>query len=146
MATFSRRAVLDWSGDVLHGSGAVAAGSEAFAVGATFPRLGGERAGRTTPEELLAASHATCFGIALRSVIAQRGGTAARVHVTATITAEKGARGIRIQSSHLAGAVEGLSGIAPEALPEIARAAEEGCTISAVLRGSVAIGVEVGAT
>ena len=146
MATFSRRATLDWSGDVLRGAGAVTAGSEAFAVGATFPRMRGEPAGSTTPEELLAAAHATCFGIGLRSVIAQRGGTAERVHVTATITAEKGAGVIRLQSSHLVGEVEGLAGVAPEALPDIARAAEEGCTISATIRGTVAISVDVRAT
>jgi osmotically inducible protein OsmC len=143
MATFSRRAVLDWRGDVLHGAGTVAAGSEAFDVAATFPRLSGEPLGSTTPEELLAASHATCFGIGLRSVIAQRGGTAQRVRVTATVTAEKGARGIRILSSHLDGTVDGLAGIDPSALPEIGRAAEEGCTISAAIRSTVAISVDV---
>ena len=146
MAAFSRRATLDWTGDVLHGRGAVTAGSEAFAVGATFPRLHGEPAGSTTPEELLAAAHATCFGIGLRSVLAQRGGTARRVHVTATVTAEKGSGGIRIHSSHLTGEVEGLTGIDPAALPEVARMAEAGCTISASIRGTVAITVEVHAT
>ena len=146
MAIFSRRATLDWSGDVLRGTGAVTAGSEAFAVGATFPRLHGEPAGATTPEELLAAAHASCFGIGLRSMIAQRGGTATRVHVTATITAEKGRGALRIQSSHLSGTVEGLAGVAPESLPDIARAAEEGCTITAAIRGAVAISVDIRAT
>ena len=146
MAIFSRNATLDWNGDVVRGTGAVTAGSEALAVGATFPRLHGEPAGSTTPEELLAAAHAACFGIGLRSMIAQRGGTAERVHVTATITADKGAGAIRIQSSHLSGRVEGLAGVAPEALPDIARAAEEGCTITAAIRGAVAISVDVRAT
>lgn len=143
MANFSRHATLDWNGDVLRGTGAVAAGSEAFSLAATFPRIRGEPPGSTTPEELLAAAHATCFGIALRSVIAQRGGTARRVRVSATVTAEKGGGAIRIQSSHLLGEVEGLAGIGPEALPEIARAAEEGCTISAAIRGTVAISLDV---
>ena len=112
MAAFSRRATLDWSGDVLRGEGAVTAGSDAFTVGATFPRLHCEPAASTTPEELLAAAHATCFGIGLRSVIAQRGGTAQRVRVTVTITADKGGGAIRIQTSHLSGEVEGLAGVA----------------------------------
>ncbi len=145
MANFSRRASIDWSGDVLRGAGSITAGSEAFSSAVTYPRLAGEPPGTTTPEELLAASHATCFGIGLRSVIGQRGGTARRVRVTATVTAEKGLRGIRIQSSHLYGEVEGLSGIETGSLPEIARAAEEGCTISAAIRGSVAITVDVNA-
>lgn len=90
MATFTRHAVLDWSGDVMHGAGTISAGTGAFAVGASFPRVAGDPAGVTTPEEMLAAAHAIYYGVGLRSVIAQRGGTARRVKVTATITADKG--------------------------------------------------------
>jgi osmotically inducible protein OsmC len=145
MATFSRRATLAWIGDVPRGSGAVTAGSEAFSLPVTFPRLKGEAARSTTPEELLAASHATCFGIGLRSVIAQRGGIAERISVTATVTAEKGSGAIRIHSSHLRADVEGLVGIEAGSLNSIAQAAEEGCTISALIRPTVAITVEIDA-
>lgn len=86
---------------------------------------------------------ATFSRIGLRSVIGQRGGTATRIRVTATVTADKGARGIRIQSSHLRAEVEGLAGLASDALPAIARDAEEGCTISAAIGGTVAITVEI---
>ena len=144
-ASFSRSATLNWGGDVLRGSGVVTAESEAFSVLVTFPRLKGEPAGATTPEELLAASHATCFGIGLRSVIGQRGGSAERISVTATLTAEKGGGAIRITSSSLQGRVEGLTGIDVEILPEIARAAEAACTISAVIRPSVAIALDISA-
>lgn len=143
MRTFNRRTTLDWHGDVLHGSGSVAAGSEAFTISATFPRLGGEPLGTTTPEELLAASHAVCFGIGLRSLIARRGGAAERVRVTATLTVEKGTREICITGSHLEGRVEGLTGIEANTLSEIGRIAEEGCTISIAIRQSVAITVDV---
>ena len=146
MASFSRRATLDWHGDVAGGEGSVTAGSGAFAAGATFPRLRGEPAGSTTPEELLAGAHATCFGIGLRSMIAQRGGTAGRVRVTATIEAEKGGGSIRVLASRLEGEVEGLHGVDADLLPEVARAAEAGCTISAASRGSGAITVEGRAT
>jgi osmotically inducible protein OsmC len=128
---------------VIHGSGGVTAGTNAFSVAVTYPRIAGEPPAMTSPEELLAASHATCFGIGLRSVIAQRSGSAERVRVTATITADKGSRAIRIQSSHLDATIEGLAGVEPEMLPELARTAEEGCTISAAIRGSVAISVDV---
>lgn len=127
----------------MHGTGTVTAGTAAFTIPATWPRIVGEAAGQTTPEEMLAASHAICYGMGLRSVIAQRGGTARRVSVTATITADKGSNGIRILSSHLAGVVEGLEGIGPESLREVARATEDGCTISNAIRGSVAISSEV---
>ena len=141
MATFSRSATLDWNGDVARGSGRVLAGSAAFDLPATFPRLAGEPTGATTPEELLAASHAVCFGIALRSVLAQHHGEAAPV--TATLTADKGGGMIRLQSSHLAAVVEGLRGIEASALHDIALEAERPCTISTILRTAVAITVAV---
>jgi lipoyl-dependent peroxiredoxin len=139
MATFSRSAVLEWNGDVMNGAGEVTAGTRAFAVPATFPSTAGEAPGETTPEELLAASHATCYGIGLRSLIARRGGRAQRVMVTATITAEKGPGGIRIQSSHLSGEVEALEGIDHAQLQELAEETRERCTISIALEGTVAI-------
>lgn len=66
--------------------------------------------------------------------------------VRATITAEKGARGIRVLSSHLQAVVEGLAGVELSQLEEIARATEQGCTISNAIRGSVAITHEISAT
>lgn len=143
MATFSRSAVLEWDGDVMRGSGTVTARTDAFAAPASFPRLVGEAQGVTTPEELLAASHAVCFGIGLRSVIGRRGGSARRVTVEATVTAEKGPQGIRIQSSHLRGVVEGLDGFEEVQLEEIALETAEGCTISEAIRGNVVITHEV---
>ena len=142
-STFSRHAVLDWAGDVARGQGTVTAGTVAFAVPASFPRLTGERPGVTTPEELLAASHAVCYGIGLRSVIASRGGSARRIAVTATITAQKEREGIRIVSSHLTGTVEGLEGLQQSDLESVAKNAELGCTISNAIRSSVAITHEV---
>src|SRR5690606_19459315 len=139
MATFSRSAVLAWNGDITHGSGTAAAGSAAFEVPASFPMVAGDAPGVTTPEELLAASHAVCYGIGLRGLIARRGGKATRVTVRATITAEKGASGIRVLASHLQGVVEKLEGIEEAQLQEIAGETEEGCTISNAIRASVAI-------
>ncbi|HEX6178328.1 MAG TPA: OsmC family peroxiredoxin [Thermoanaerobaculia bacterium] len=138
-STFARHAVLDWAGDVTHGAGSVSAGTGAFTTPASFPRLTGEQPGITTPEELLAASHAVCYGIGLRSVIASRGGSARRIEVTATITAQKEREGIRIVSSHLTGSVEGLEGLTGSDLEDVAKAAEQGCTISNAIRPSVAI-------
>jgi osmotically inducible protein OsmC len=112
-------------------------------VPATFPRLTGEATGTTTPEELLAASHAVCYAIALRSILGLRAGSASQVRLTATVTADKGTQGIRLQSSHLKAEVEGLAGVDPSLLPEIAYAAEERCTISIALRPSVPITIEV---
>jgi osmotically inducible protein OsmC len=144
-ATFSRRASLEWTGDVPRGSGRVTAGSDAFSIGATFPRLAGEPAGTTTPEELLAASHATCFGIALRSVLATRGGSARRIVVTATITADKGGGQILVKASQLDGVVHGLEGVSAAELEALAREAETRCTISQLLRATIPIVLTVSA-
>jgi uncharacterized OsmC-like protein len=65
------------------------------------------------------------------------------VRVTATVTAEKGHGLIRIQRAHLEGVVEGLSGVDASALDEIARATEEACTISAVLRATASVTVSL---
>ena len=91
----------------------------------------------------MAASHATCYGIGLRSLIARRGGRARRVSVTATVTAEKGPQGIRLQSSHLTGIVEDLEGIDESQLQQLARETEERCTISVAIRSAVAVSSEV---
>ena len=69
----------------------------------------------------------------------RRGGHARKVTVTATITAEKGPGGIRIQSSHVKTTIAGLHGIDRTALAELARETEEGCTISIAQRGTVVI-------
>jgi osmotically inducible protein OsmC len=143
MATFSRRATLRWDGQVPGGSGQILAGSDAFSVAAIFPSIAGDPPATTTPEELLAAAHATCYGIGLRGLIAQRGGRANRVTVTATVTADKGPRGIRIQSSHLTAIVEGLDGIDKAQLTQLARETEERCTISVAIRGNVTVSSEV---
>jgi osmotically inducible protein OsmC len=146
IVTFARSAQLVWEGDVVRGSGKALAGSRAFAVGATFPTLRGEPAGTTTPEELLAASHAVCYGIGLRSLLGRRSGSATRIVVTATITAEKGDGAIRLRRSHLSAVVEGLAGVTADALPEIGEAAKRECTISNAIGGSVEVTHEVVST
>lgn len=113
--------------------------SQSFSVPASYPMISGDAPGVTTPEELLAASHAVCYGIGLRGVIGRRGGSARQVRVRATVTAEKGSGGIRIQAAHLEAVVDGLEGILPEQLEEIAQETEDGCTISNAIRGSVRI-------
>lgn len=95
---FQRSAEMVWEGDVARGTGRVTSGTESFQVAATFPSLRGEPAGVTTPEELLAASHATCFGIGLRSVIARRGGSVSRLVVLCAATSRSAAKSLRWRS------------------------------------------------
>ncbi len=139
MTTFTRRAELWWDGDLASGQGEVTGSSGAFTVPVRFPSIAGDPAGTTTPEELLAASHAACYGIGLRSLIGREGGRAQHITVEAAISAEKGPGGIRIQSSHLSGVLRGLQNLDDEQLQHIAREVANECTISLALRGAVRI-------
>ena len=143
MATFARHVDVDWTGNLMDGSGTAKAGTGAFSAPVTFPsRINETGDGKTTPEEFLAASHAVCFAMVLTNTIAKQGGKTAKVRVRATVTADKGETGIKVVSSHLKATVEGLEGIEPGKLQELAAGAEKGCPISNALRGTVAISVE----
>src|SRR5918993_2730733 len=142
MSTFSRHADVDWTGGLLDGSGNARGGSGAFSVPVTFPsRIAEKDDGRTTPEELLAASHAVCYAMVLTNTISKQGGTLTRLRVTATVTAEKSDAGLKVAASHLDARVEGLQGIDVSGLQALATDAEKGCPISGAIRGSVAVTV-----
>jgi osmotically inducible protein OsmC len=127
----------------MEGSGTAKAGTGAFSLPVTFPsRINEQGDSKSTPEELLAASHAICYAMVLTNTITKQGGKASRVRVTATVTADKGDAGIKVVSSALAATVEGLEGIEAGKLQELATGAEKGCPISNALRGSVNITVQ----
>jgi osmotically inducible protein OsmC len=139
MATFSRNVTVNWEGSVLEGKGTAKAGSGAFNLPVTFPARIGEPNGMTSPEELIAAAHATCFAMALNATVGRKGGSIARTDVTATVSADKGDAGIKITTSKLTVVAHGLTGIATEQFAEVAREAEGKCPVSNALRGSLQI-------
>lgn len=139
MATFSRTATVNWEGSILEGKGSAKAGSGAFTLPVTFPARIGEPAGMTSPEELIAAAHATCFAMALNATVGRKGGSIARTDVTATVSADKGDAGIKITTSRLSVTAHGLTGIPKEQFAEVAREAEGKCPVSNALRGSLTI-------
>lgn len=142
MATFARHVDVEWTGTLMEGSGTAQAGTGAFSLPVTFPsRINETGDGKSTPEELLAASHAVCYAMVLTNTITKQGGKASRVRVTATVTADKGDAGIKVVSSALTATVEGLEGIDKGSLQDLATGAEKGCPISNALRGSVQITV-----
>ena len=94
----------------MEGKGSVKAGTGAFTLPVTFPARIGEPAGHTSPEELMAASHAACYAMALNATLGRKGGSAARTLITATVTADKSEAGIKLVSSKLKATAEGLSG------------------------------------
>ena len=143
MAEFSRHADVDWTGGLMDGNGKASAGTGAFSLPVTFPsRIATTGDGKTTPEELMSASHAVCYAMVLTNTIGKQGGKVSRIRVTATVTADKSDAGIKIVSSKLKATVEGLEGIDRGKLQELATGAEKGCPISNALRGSVAISVD----
>lgn len=137
--TFSRHAEVDWSGPIMEGKGEAKAGTGAFSLPVAFPSRIGEPAGKTSPEELMAAAHAACFAMALNATLGRKGASADRTVVTATVTANKDDAGIKIESSALKVVAHGLKGISAAEFPEVAKQAEGGCPVSNAYRGSLAI-------
>src|SRR6478609_564952 len=97
MPVFSRHVTVDWSGPLKEGGkGEAKAGTGAFSLPVSFLRRVGEPEGVTSPEELIAAAHASCYAMALNATVGRQGGSIAKTHVTATVTADKGDSGITI--------------------------------------------------
>jgi osmotically inducible protein OsmC len=142
MATFSRTVTVDWAGPIMEGKGTAKAGTGAFSLPVTFPSRIGEPAGRTSPEELMAASHAACYAMALNATLGRKNASAARTVVTATVTADKSDAGIKLTTSKLKVTAEGLKGIDKSEFANVAREAEGKCPISNALRGTMQIDVE----
>src|SRR4026209_1440454 len=110
MATFERHVEVDWTGSVTEGQGVAKAGTGAFSLPVTFPSRIGEPAGKTSPEELLAASHDACYPLAFNPTLGHNTARAATTHVTATVSADKSDAGIKVVSSALEVVVTGLEG------------------------------------
>ena len=139
MSTFSRSVTVDWTGPIMEGKGEAKAGSGAFTLPVSFPSRIGEPAGKTSPEELIAAAHASCYAMALNATVGRKGGSIATTHVTATVVADKGDAGITLTTSKLKVVAEGLQGIEKSQFAEVAREAESKCPISNALRGNLQI-------
>lgn len=143
MATFSRSVTVDWSGPIMEGKGTAKAGTGAFNLPVTFPSRIGEPAGTTSPEELVAAAHASCYAMALNATLGRKNASAARTVITATVSADKGDAGIKLTTSKLRVEAEGVQGMDAAAFEAAAKEAEKGCPVSNALRGNLAIDVEV---
>src|SRR5947208_3747741 len=111
MAAFERHVDVEWTGSVMEGGGTAKAGTGAFSLPVTFANRIGEPAGKTSPEELMAAAHAACFAMALNGALGRKGAKASKTHVTATVSADKTDAGLKIVSSKLKVQVEGLEGM-----------------------------------
>jgi osmotically inducible protein OsmC len=132
------RARTAWEGGLAHGSGVTRPESGAFGpVDVSWASRTARSAGKTSPEELLAAAHASCYCMALAHELEQAGTPPQRLEAEATVDFVAGEG---VKSSHLV--VSGtVAGIDQAAFAAAADAAGQGCPISAALRGNIEITV-----
>ena len=138
----SRTATVTYSGSLLEGSGTVTAGTSELFTDLPISwstRTEGPR-GQTSPEELLAAAHASCFSMALSNGLARAGTPPDHVHVSATVTFDKVGDSWTVTRSELdvVGTVPGIDEAAFEAA---AANAKDNCPISRALAGNVELSV-----
>lgn len=135
-----RSATVMWTGDLMSGEGTileVTSGTIA-SVGVSWPSRTEQPGGNTSPEELIAAAHASCFCMALSSGLAKQGSPPERLDVTATVTFVPG-EGITSSALRVSGAVPGMDA---DTFREAAEAAKDGCPVSGALKGNVDVSVD----
>ena len=137
-----RRATAVWEGDLFGGSGKVSTESGAVSNATTKWSSRAEEADEnTSPEELIAAAHATCISMALANILAQGGSPPARLESEATATFDQAGDGFRMTTMRISirGQVEGLD---EDAFRQAAEDAKENCPVSQALKGNVDVSVD----
>jgi lipoyl-dependent peroxiredoxin len=138
MTTSSATAV--WEGSLREGRGQHKAKSGAFQGDYTFAtRFEGEKG--TTPEELIAAAHASCLSMALSLVLEKAGTPPKRITTTASATIDKVGDGFRITRMRLEVRGE-VPGADQAGFVKAAEAARDGCPVSQALKGNVAFDLD----
>jgi lipoyl-dependent peroxiredoxin len=138
-----RYASVVWNGDLATGSGLITYVSSG--VLSRLPISWASRTsahdGRTSPEELLAAAHASCFSMAFSSRLAKNGTPAVELDVRADVSFEQGDGGWSVASSRIK--VEGkVPGIDEATFTRLAEDAKDNCPISKAIAGNVELSVE----
>ena len=138
MALISR-AEARWDRDLRSGAGDVRGESGAFGpLPVSWAARTETHAGKTSPEELLAAAHASCFAMALSAALARNQHPPEHLDVHATATFDKVGDGWGVTTMELE--VRGkVPGIDAARFREIAEGAKDGCPISKALHGNVAL-------
>jgi osmotically inducible protein OsmC len=130
MAT-DRTAEVTWNGDLMSGSGRIDSVSSGAIGGLDVDwRARSEDVGsETSPEELIAAAHASCFSMAFSNGLAQAGHTPEELKTSATVTFQPG-EGITKIALQVAAKVPGMD---DDAFQQAAEAAKENCPVSKAL-------------
>lgn len=130
MAT-TRTASAHWEGSLMEGAGKVTLDSSGLGTyDVTWASRAEEPNGRTSPEELIAAAHSTCFSMALSHALAQAGTPPTTIDTNAEVTFQPGT-GITGIVLKVTGAVPGITA---EQFQEAAEGAKEGCPVSQALK------------
>ncbi|WP_084129627.1 OsmC family peroxiredoxin [Demequina sp. NBRC 110055] len=130
MAVHSK-ASTTWKGGLADGSGTTALASGVATVGVNWKARAEGSADTTTPEELLAAAHASCYSMALSHALGENGTPPTQIDVTAEVTFVPG-EGVRSSVLTVSATVEGIDQVK---FGEIAEDAKDNCPISKALGG-----------
>jgi osmotically inducible protein OsmC len=141
MAMAERTAEVTWQGNLTQGSGTLSLVSSGILTdtGVSWPSRAEKANGKTSPEELLAAAHASCYAMAFSNTLDKKGTPPTRLHVTATAVLDpKPGGGVFVSTVNLdvRGQVPGLDQAGFEAA---AKEGEQGCPISNAIRNNVTI-------
>ncbi|MER7547726.1 OsmC family protein [Actinomadura sp.] len=132
MAT-TRTANAHWEGSLIEGQGTVSLDSSKLGTyDVTWASRSEEPGGRTSPEELIAAAHSTCFSMALSHALAGAGSPPEKVDTKAEVTFQPG-EGITGVHLTVRASVPGLSAADFE---KFAQDAKAGCPVSKALAGT----------
>ncbi|PRY45960.1 OsmC family protein [Umezawaea tangerina] len=132
MAT-TRKATTHWEGNLLEGKGAVTL--ESSGVGTydvSWPSRAEAANGKTSPEELIAAAHSSCYSMALSHGLAQAGTPPTSVDTSAEVTFQPGTG---ITGIHLT-VHASVPGLDAAAFAEAAEGAKKNCPVSQALAGT----------
>jgi lipoyl-dependent peroxiredoxin len=132
MAT-TRTASTTWQGSLMEGKGEVSLDSSGLGTYAvTWASRAEDPNGRTSPEELIAAAHSSCFSMALSHGLAQAGNAPEKLETKADVTFQPG-EGITGIHLTVVGTVPGLT---PEQFTDAAEGAKANCPVSKALTGT----------
>ncbi len=139
MAT-DRTAHVTWQGDLMSGSGRIDSVSSGAIGGldVSWHARSEDVGGDTSPEELIAAAHASCFSMAFSNGLAQAGHAPEELKTAATVTFQPG-EGITKVALEVVGKVPGIEA---DMFQEAAEAAKENCPVSKALGGVPEISLE----
>ena len=143
MPRVAREAEVVWVGSSAKGRGAVTAASSGAFAGLPFsePARIGDPDGETSPEELIAAAHAACFGMSLAAELTRAKAPPERLTVRAEVVIDEVEGGNhRIVSSSLT--ARARARIGDDAFRAAVDDADAGCPVSALIRGSATVSVD----